>query len=176
MIASEGTKLANLFRNLQPLAGGRRGLVQSFPAVNVINSSRELFSGHTVPVKLDNQAGSVDLIGYPDDLSTALVNLIGNALHWIEGDDVANPLVTITLQATSQEAIIFVDDNGPGVTEEFADSIFDVGFSLKPDGTGLGLNIAKEALARSGATLAYHMDFTEGARFEIRFPRVQEAA
>lgn len=176
MIASEGTKLANLFRNLKPLAGGRRGLVQSFPAVNVINSSRELFSGHTVPVKLDNQAGSVDLIGYPDDLSTALVNLIGNALHWIEGDDVANPLVTITLQATSQEAIIFVDDNGPGVTEEFADSIFDVGFSLKPDGTGLGLNIAKEALARSGATLAYHMDFTEGARFEIRFPRVQEAA
>lgn len=116
----------------------------------------------------------MDMIGYPEDLSTALVNLIGNSIHWLEDGRTANPAVTISIKGLPAEAVIFIDDNGPGIRPEFAELIFDVGFSLKNDGTGLGLNIAREALARSDATLSYHMDFEEGTRFEIRFPRVEE--
>ncbi|HEY0012121.1 MAG TPA: sensor histidine kinase [Allosphingosinicella sp.] len=175
-IAEAGDKLASLFRNLRPLAGGKRGPPQTFNAVNVIRRAMALFEQHAVPVEIFNPDRVTDLIGYPDDLATAMVNLIGNAVHWLEDSRTEDPKVLVTIRGTPEEAVIWVQDNGPGVTEEFAELIFDVGFSLKTDGTGLGLNIAKEALVRSDATLAYHMDFREGARFEIRFPRVREGA
>lgn len=48
--------------------------------------------------------------------------------------------------------------------------IFEVGFTLKDGGTGLGLNIAREALARSGGKLRFHPEHETGALFEIIFP------
>ena len=110
------------------------------------------------------------MIGYPEDLSTALVNIVGNSIQWLDDDKTVDPAINIGIKGLPAEAVIYVDDNGPGVKREFAELIFDVGFSLKQDGTGLGLNIAREALARSDATLSYHMDFEGGTRFEFCFP------
>ena len=110
-----------------------------------------------------------EIVGYPDDLMTAMVNLMSNSVHWLEETQTADPRIDIRLFTQGTDLVIYVDDNGPGVTPEFAEDIFDVGFSLKPDGTGLGLNIAKEALARSEGALLFHMEFQGGARFEIRF-------
>src|SRR5690606_9733192 len=121
---------------------------------------------------IENPDRVSDLIGYPDDLATALVNLVGNSIHWLEDSKTSEPSIQISIKGLPAEAVIYVDDNGPGVKEEFAEPMFDVGFSLKPDGTGLGLNPAREAPARSGGPLSYHVAFEGGARFEIRFPRV----
>ena len=174
ILADNAGKLSALFRNLKPLAGGKRGPPSFFFAVNTINGAIDLFQNHSVPIKVSNPDGVIELIGYKDDLSTALVNLIANSLHWLEDSKTENPQVSIVIRAKDENAVIYVEDNGPGVKEEFAELIFDVAFSLKAGGTGLGLNIAKEALARSDATLAYHPEFTNGARFEIRFPRVMD--
>jgi signal transduction histidine kinase len=174
LIAQSGDKLATLFRNLKPLAGGKRGPPEIFNLVNVVRGAIELFAVHDIPMPITNPDKVTDVIGYRDDLSTALVNLISNSVHWLQDFRTKEPRVSISVHGTPDEAIILVDDNGPGVKEEFAELIFDVGFTLKSGGTGLGLNIAREALARSDATLAYHMDFSPGSRFEIRFPRVRE--
>ena len=174
LVAESGTRLVTLFRNLKPLAGGKRGPPKTFNLVNVVRGATELFTNHGAKILIDNPDKVTDMIGYPDDLTTALVNIVGNSLHWLEDAQTADPQIAISIKGMPSEAVIFVDDNGPGVKEEFAELIFDVGFSLKSDGTGLGLNIAREALARSDATLSYHMDFEGGTRFEIRFPRVEE--
>lgn len=173
LISESGDKLVTLFRNLRPLAGGRRGPPKSFSLLNTIRNATDLFLGHKIDVRIQNPDQVLDLVGYPEDLSTALVNLIGNSIHWLEDSRTPDPQILISIKALPSEASIYIDDNGPGVKEEFAEFIFDVGFSLKQDGTGLGLNIAREALARSGATLAYHMEFEGGTRFEIRFPRLK---
>lgn len=174
MIADSGVKLVTLFRNLRPLAGGKRGPPKTFNLVNAIRGATGLFLNHDVAIDIENPDQVTDMIGYPEDLATALVNLVGNSIHWLEDAGTGDPAIRIAIKGLPTEAMIFVEDNGPGVKPEFAESIFDVGFSLKTDGTGLGLNIAREALARSDATLSYHMDFEGGTRFEIRFPRVKE--
>ncbi len=174
LVQQSGDRLVGLFRNLKPLAGGKRGPPKTFHLMTVIRGSIELFGSHRAEIEIENPDKVMDLIGYPDDLTTALVNLVGNSLHWLEDAQTPGPTVRIRVKGLAKEAAIFVEDNGPGVQSEFADSIFDVGFSLKRDGTGLGLNIAREALARSDATLSYHTEFEEGSRFEIRFPRVEE--
>ncbi|MGE7470059.1 sensor histidine kinase [Bosea sp. NPDC003192] len=174
LISESGIKLSGLFRNLKPLAGGRRGPPEVFSLANVITGAVELFKAHQAQIEVINPDKINYLIGYKDDLSTALVNLIANSLHWIEENGNASPHIRVSVEATADDAIVAIEDNGPGINEDYVDLIFDVGFTLKSGGTGLGLNIAREALARSGATLAYDSSFTSGARFKIGFPRVRD--
>ncbi|MGR9482794.1 sensor histidine kinase [Rhizobium leguminosarum] len=169
-----GHDLTELFRNLRPLAGGRRGQPRFFLPKTVIRRAADLFESSGVPIKISQTQELIELIGYPDDLSTALINIIGNAVHWLQDSKKALPEVKINVSRTGETCHIFIQDNGPGVPDEFAEQIFDVGFSLKEDGTGLGLNIAREALGRSGGSLLYHMDYDEGASFEILFPARNE--
>lgn len=170
LIAESGEALANLFARLQPLASGRRGKPKFFRAHDLVRNAALLFEVHKIPIDIESDTPKLELIGYPGDLTTALVNLIGNAIHWLEDAKREDPRIQIVITRKGNSAHIYVEDNGPGVPEEFAESIFDVGFSLKEGGTGLGLNIAREALARSGGNLLFHLDHEDGALFEIIFP------
>jgi signal transduction histidine kinase len=170
MVADAGEKLSSLFNNLRPLAGGKRGDPIAFNPINIIDDARTLYENHGIPTEIDNPSRIQEVFGYKSDLSTALVNLIGNSIHWIEQARTAEPRIVISVRTSGNLVTISITDNGPGVREEFIDSIFDVGFSTKDSGTGLGLNIAREALARSGAKLSYDAAFEGGARFVIGFP------
>lgn len=170
LLMENGTKLATLFANLRPLSGGRRGAPEVFRAADPIVSARELFRQHETRIEITGAWDVPPIKGYPSDLHTAMVNLVGNSIYWLEKDGTSDPSVTVTLKRDGADLLIYVDDNGPGIDPETADRIFDVGFSLKDDGTGLGLNIAREALARSQGRLFLHMEYEGGTRFEIRFP------
>ena len=125
-------------------------------------------------MRIHNPQKITEVLGYKGDLSTAIVNLVGNSTHWLEQTGVAGGEIDISLAMAGTKVVILVEDNGPGIPKEFIGKIFDVGFTLKDDGTGLGLNIAREALARSDATLGYDIEHEGGARFEIRFPNQKE--
>jgi len=174
LLADAGEKLADLFTNLRPLAGEKRGDPETFNPVNVIIGARDLFEKHNIPIRIENPERIMATLGYKDDLGTALVNLIGNAIYWLEQGKTEDPEIVVSLRRKGKMIVIWVTDNGPGVPEEFVDSIFEVGITLKDQGTGLGLNIARETLARSHATLFYHLDYSAGARFEIQFPAGKE--
>jgi len=174
LIAESGEKLRGLIASLRPLSGGTRPPPSIFNPVNVVRDAAAVFDSHNIPVKFLNPDKVSEAIGYKGDLSTAVVNLVGNAVHWLEQTHTAQPNITISIAKAGNDLLLLIEDNGPGVPEEFIDKIFDVGFTLKDEGTGLGLNIAREALARSAATLGYDREFTGGARFIIRFPAYRE--
>lgn len=172
LVQENGEKLQKLFASLRPLSGSRRGPATDFYGVDTAHAVVAIFSSHNVVMSVSLEGQQIRLMGYPEDLNTALVNLIGNSIYWLEQAGTSDPRIDIHFRWQGGFAIILVDDNGPGIPEEFAEHVFDVGFTLRDKGTGLGLNIAKEALSRSNATLAYHLDYKRGARFEIRFPSV----
>lgn len=173
MMQESGSRLRTLFATLRPLAGGKRGPARSFNPINLIQNAKELFHGHGIPITIENPDRVHEVVGHSEDLATAFINIIGNAVYWLEESRTPDPEVVIRVRPARGEAIFDIEDNGPGVPEEFQDSIFDVGFTLKRGGTGLGLNIAREALARSGGKLGYDMGYESGARFEIRFPTIE---
>jgi signal transduction histidine kinase len=169
LIKENSQKLAHLFGSLRPLSGGKRGALTHFRPVDQIASAVEIFSTHNIEITIHDGLNAPEVMGYREDLGTAMVNLLSNAIYWLENSQTENPRIDIRLQQHGNELLIYVDDNGPGISSEFAESVFEVGFTLKDGGTGLGLNIAREALARSGATLGLHLDFEPGARFEIKY-------
>ena len=167
---ASGHKLADLFRALRPLAGGKRRQPALFYPIKTIKDALVLFENHKVKVTVETAAKGMEFLGHSEDLATAIVNIVGNAMHWLEATDVDSPSIQITLSRSDDGGHVFIEDNGPGVRKEFMERIFEVGFTLKDGGTGLGLNIAREALARSGGKLRFHPEHETGALFEIIFP------
>ncbi|RYD85841.1 MAG: HAMP domain-containing histidine kinase [Verrucomicrobiaceae bacterium] len=168
--ASSAT-LRSLFNALSPLSGAKRGKPQDYPVDRVISNIQLFFRSRIedmgVEFDIDPAVRAIVAHGYEADLTTALTNLVDNALHWLAYRRIASPRVRIAGAANEPgKGTITVEDNGPGVSQEFEDQLFDVGFSTRTNGTGLGLSIAREAMFRSNGDLVF-MPSDEGARFKL---------
>jgi signal transduction histidine kinase len=169
LIRQYSLKLAELFKMLTPLSVGKRGAPELFRPIEPIADAKAVFKSHKTRITVHGGVDAPQILGYSADLNTAMINLLINSVYWLEESATPDPRIDISLVVHGGELIILVEDNGPGVPAEFNSRIFDAGFSLKDGGTGLGLNIAREAIARSGGVLGFHVEHEHGALFEMRF-------
>ena len=65
-------------------------------------------------------------------------------------------------------------DNGPGISEEMADKLFEAFESDKPSGCGIGLSISNKLVERNGGSLGFDQDCEIGTAFVCRFPLVED--
>ncbi|MCY4395636.1 MAG: sensor histidine kinase [Rhodospirillaceae bacterium] len=166
-------KLRDLLRALSPLAGGKRGVPVYYNPNEIVSSTLLLYDrrikagGVETSHKADLDVR--DILGFKEDLSTAIANIVDNALFWLDHHQMIKPKLSFRLSTNTKGCTIDISDNGRGIPEEFKKIIFDVGFSLKASGTGLGLSIAQEALVRSNGTITL-VDCEVGATFQIWVP------
>ncbi|HUN25776.1 MAG TPA: ATP-binding protein [Steroidobacteraceae bacterium] len=100
-----------------------------------------------------------------------LLNLVRNSLEALSATDPASRTVTLRTSATEAGQIeIAVCDNGPGLSREALERLFDPFFSTKQNGTGLGLPISNTVVRAHGGTLGHHPNRPCGACFYIRLP------
>jgi signal transduction histidine kinase len=90
--------------------------------------------------------------GTPTAVVHALTNLIANALDALEQAGGKGRLAVRVLACADGGAEVRVTDEGPGIPSEHHDRLFVAGFTTKPagKGTGLGLQIARTLMSRSG--------------------------
>jgi signal transduction histidine kinase/ActR/RegA family two-component response regulator len=80
---------------------------------------------------------------------------------------------TISVDASRDEefAVVSVSDEGTGIPEDQLETIFESFFTTKgPRGTGLGLSMARSAMARLGGSIVARNRPQRGAEFLLRFP------
>lgn len=112
------------------------------------------------------------VIGDPDRLMQVVANLISNALKVTSDGGVVT--AGTHRDAAGCRVTAYVDDDGPGVPEEFRKRIFgrferaigDEGSA----GTGLGLAIAREIVTQHGGDIWFEDRPGGGARFAFAFP------
>jgi two-component system, OmpR family, sensor histidine kinase CreC len=104
-------------------------------------------------------------------LGAAVANLLENALEFSP----AGGMVRVTVEQSAGEVRLHIDDEGPGLPEYAKEKVFERFYSLRHHhsgrkGTGLGLNLVKEAadLHRGGITLVNREE--GGARATLRLP------
>ena len=66
---------------------------------------------------------------------------------------------------------IAVRDNGPGLSQEQKQKIFDAFYTTKPKGTGLGMAITKRIVEAHGGQIAVGEEYRGGTEFRITLPR-----
>jgi signal transduction histidine kinase len=98
----------------------------------------------------------------------ALINLLVNARQVLEADG----RVTVRTRAGSGgEAIVEIEDNGPGIAAEMRDRVFEVFYSSRGGGTGLGLPIARQIVERHGGKIEMQSVEGKGTTFRISLRR-----
>ena len=106
----------------------------------------------------------------PVALEQVLHNLVRNALDAL-AESAEKPLTTaqieLTLQRQEHQALISVQDNGPGISPAALEKIFDPFFTTKPGGMGLGLPLCATLMERMGGSLDY-VTSAAGACFVLR--------
>ena len=91
----------------------------------------------------------------PQRMEQVVGNLVGNSLRYIPNGS----KIWLTLEETSGEVKLFVNDNGPGVAEDELPYLFyrfwrkDKSRTRSSGGTGLGLAIAKQLIEAQGGTI-----------------------
>ena len=91
----------------------------------------------------------------PGELDTILLNLLSNAIYWLGRSKGERKLEILAKQNQSTKRIeIRVDDSGPGVEPNDAESIFLPGITKRPGGIGMGLTIAAEITSEHNGHLA----------------------
>ncbi|MDI1483967.1 ATP-binding protein [Polyangium sp. y55x31] len=83
--------------------------------------------------------------------------------------------VVVSLRTVGGSYVVDVDDDGPGISAEVRDVLFDPYVTTKRDGTGLGLTIVKKIVVDHGGTIEATASPLGGARFRIRLPRADSA-
>ena len=101
-------------------------------------------------VALDLDPALPTLVTDAERLRIALVNMLVNARHAVNGD---NPPVVLKAAAAGDRVTITIIDRGPGVAPADVAHIFDPYFTTKRGGTGLGLPIARNIVEGLGGTI-----------------------
>lgn len=101
-----------------------------------------------------------------------LVNLIRNAEHACEAAVAREPRVSLRIQRTRRDSIeIAVTDNGTGIRQEHLTSIFQYGFTTRPNGHGWGLHSSALSAKELGGSLTAQSDGPGcGATFRLELP------
>ena len=111
-----------------------------------------------------------------ETLKITLINLLNNAVDALSDmpDDEKQKQINCKITVSSQELMIDIRDNGPGIAEKNMDSMFLPFFTTKDYGTGLGLYTVSSELEKLGGTIQLDAEYREGARFIVRIPAKKE--
>ena len=80
----------------------------------------------------------------------------------------------MTLDSSSNQFIIKIQDNGQGIAKEDYDRIFVPNFTSKSSGMGLGLAIVKNVVEQSNGQVYFETELGVGTTFIISLPRLAE--
>lgn len=99
-------------------------------------------------------------------------NLISNALKF---NDKKQGLVTIDSRENEDSYEFTVEDNGPGIPEEYYEKVFVIFQTLQSrdrfESTGIGLTIVKRILTEKGGTIRVESKVGAGSRFIFNWPK-----
>jgi signal transduction histidine kinase len=101
-------------------------------------------------------------------MEQVLIALLSNAAEAMPG----HGRITITgrMADDRRHVLLDVDDSGPGIPPDQLKRVFELFFTSKASGTGLGLAVAKRIVERHGGTIAVKSEVGTGTQFTIELP------
>lgn len=130
-----------------------------------------------VKVELEEEDCSGLVVGNSEQLTSAVLNLLDNAVKYSpRGDDAT---VSLSVDCGDDEVRIEVEDHGIGISAEHLDRVFErfyrvqQGRGRSSGGTGLGLSIVRNVAETHGGSVSVESTPAEGSTFTVRLPSMR---
>jgi hypothetical protein len=123
-----------------------------------------------IELRFVNHAGPVFVEGDRDHLQQAIVNIVANGIEAMPNGG----LLKVEVEKSGGECAVVVSDTGAGIPESVRDKVFDLYFTTKKNGSGLGLPMAFQTVQLHGGTIDVESQPGKGATFHLRLPLIAE--
>jgi signal transduction histidine kinase len=124
---------------------------------------KERFKRHDINLIVTKEFIKFEVIGYPSSFYPVFVNIADNAVYWLINRTGEKEIILDVLNKS-----FIISNNGPKILERDKKDIFELGFTRKPGGSGMGLYISKRNLNKINYDLVLLNDYIEdGVAFAI---------
>lgn len=133
---------------------------------NLAEELSPIFKAHRITFTLKKESALPPLAIDDAKFRQALLNLIRNSIESIGSDG------HITIRTYFEDLSIFIEieDDGPGIPEEFLPTLFEPFVTHKKEGTGLGLAIANNVIHAHSGTIQVLSKEGKGTVFTMKLP------
>ncbi|TWU06833.1 Sensor protein FixL [Symmachiella macrocystis] len=180
-IEAQAQRAGEIVRRLRKLVVRRDSM---YHAVDLDDAIREVVALVDADVA---QSGVEVRIGAPDEvpgvladriqIEQVILNLVRNAIEAMEVARIQQPLLAISVSATTDEMIdVEVADNGPGIASTDVDRVFEQFYSTKDNGMGMGLSISRTIIEAHGGRLYVANTSANGTMFRFSLPVIERTS
>ena len=99
-------------------------------------------------------------------IQQVIMNLLQNSYDSISSDG----LVSIIVEYIDDLARISIEDNGCGIPKEMGNKIFNLYYTTRSNGTGIGLSIVQRIIYEHNGIIKYESEVGKGTKFLISLP------
>jgi len=164
--------LGNVTLSLTDHEKRRAGRVEIHKVIQtLLETFKPFLDDREVDVILDFAPSNPFLRGSEAAFESIITNFLNNSIVWFAGMQIAERKVVIRTQIAGNILTLRVLDNATGIVGISTKDIWLPGYSTRPNGTGLGLTIVRDAVADLGGTVdAIEHGELGGAEFIIELP------
>jgi len=134
---------------------------------DVIADAKGFATAYKVKIEFNANGFSERVKTDPLLLKQALFNIIKNAIEAFEGVFREEKVVKVNLKKEKRKVIISIEDNGSGLTDEEVKRAFDLFYSTKSQGMGLGLSVVRRIMDALGGEVRLVSKKGEGTKVEL---------
>ncbi len=171
-------RAARIVNNLLEFARDRRRERVPLALAPLVDDGLELLleridkHGVTLHWQPPADRAAIQVRGNDSELQQVLANLVLNAVEAMAGTGGGGHL-TVSIEASQRWVWLTVEDDGPGMTPNQLERLFEPFYSTKQaeGGTGLGLSISYNIVRRHDGDLRVISHPGEGSRFVVELPR-----
>ncbi len=179
IIEEETDRLARLASRIRDFLSAGSANPELVSVQNLFDSLKDRYgdriSVHLSERLLGESPGYVSVD--PVRLDQMLDNVLANAFESMEGsdshdipDDRAHPEVDISAEVRRNRLIVSVADRGKGIGTDDAKRVFDLFFTTKSSGSGIGLALTKRYAEAAGGSIRFEPRQGGGSIFSIELP------
>lgn len=141
-------------------------VIEEIDILNIVNDTVNLFADEKVNIEIKTDLQSAITEADVNQFRRMIINLIRNSIQ-ANADQ-----IVIKIFIEDDKYILVFSDNGSGISENIKDRIFDINFTTKEKGMGLGLKLAKRFLEGINGSIVLQDTFEKGTVFRITIPGI----